>query len=113
MNALRKKIAVLGIAGSVGLAAVAVPSVSAVAAPVAPSQNSVKQSAPSQTDNVRWRRGGWVGPAVALGVIGAIAASQHRHRYYGYGPYYQQPYYPAYYGYAPRYYGPSPYYYGW
>ena len=111
MNTLRKKLTAIGLAGTVGFGALAIPSVPAVAAPVAPSQNSVKQSVPQQTEDVRWRRGRWIGPAVALGVFGAIAAHQYNRRYYR--PYYQP--YPAYYGgyYGPRYYGPGPYYYGW
>jgi hypothetical protein len=113
MNTLRKKLTAIGLAGTVGLGTIAISSVPAGAAPVAPSQNTVKQSAPQQTEQVR--RGRWIGPAVALGVIGAVAGSHYYHnRYYGYGPYYR-PYRPAYYGYyGPRYYyGPGPYYYGW
>lgn len=114
MNTLRKKLTAIAVAGTVGVGALATP---VSAAPVAPSQNSVKQTAPQQTDNVRWRRGGWVGPAVAFGVIGAIAANSYYNRryyrpYYGpsayYGPYYQS-YYPAYYR-GP--FVPGPYLYG-
>lgn len=115
MNTLRKKLTAIGLAGTVGLGALAISPVPAAAAPVVPSQNTVKQSVPSQTEDVRWRRGRWVGPAVALGVIGAIAAHNYYRRPYGYYGYYDpyyRPYYPAYY--APRYYyGPPRYYYGW
>lgn len=106
MNTLRKKITAIGLAGSVGLATFAIPSVPAIAAPVAPSQNSVKQSMPQQTEDVRWRRR-HVGPAVALGIFGAVAAGiaarQHNRRHYR--NYYYDPYYPTYYGrshYRPR-----------
>lgn len=109
MNTLRKKLTAIGLAGTVGLGAFAIPTVPAAAAPVAPSQNIVKGAVPQQTEDVRWRRGRWVAPAVALGVIGAIAASQYRHRHY-YGPHYR-PYRPAYYGYR-GYYGPRYNYYG-
>jgi hypothetical protein len=112
MNTLRKKLTVIGLTGVVGLGSLAIPAVPAIAVPVAPSQNIVKQAAPSQTEQVRHRR--WVGPAIALGVIGAVAAHQYHRRNYYYDPYYR-PYRPAYYGYyGPRqYYGPGPYYYGW
>lgn len=112
MNTLRKKIIALGLASTLGVAAIITPTVPAIAAPLSASQNIVKQTAPTQTEQVR--RGRWVGPAIALGVIGAIAAHQYHRRHY-YHPYYR-PYYPAYYGYyGPRYhyYGPGPYYYGW
>ncbi len=56
MNTLRKKLTAIGLAGSVGVALLALPTVPASAAPVAPSQNIVKQSAPQQTEDVRWRR---------------------------------------------------------
>lgn len=104
MNTLHKKLTALGLAGAVGLGSFAIPSVPASAAPIAPSQNTVKQSVPSQTEDVRWRRR-HVGPAIALGafaaVAGAIAADRYYRRHYYYGPYY-----PAYYGpyYGPRYY---------
>lgn len=108
MNTLRKKLAAIGLAGTVGLGALAINAVPAAAAPVVPSQNIVKGAVTQQTEEVRYRRGRWIGPAVALGVIGAIAAHQyHRHHYYG--PYYR-PYRPAYYGY-PGYYGPRYHYY--
>lgn len=113
MNTLRKKLSAIGLAGSVGLAALAISPVPAAAAPAIPNQNAVKSAVPLQTEQVR--RGRWIGPAVALGVIGAIAGHQYYRHHYGYGPYYR-PYYPAYYGYyGPRYYyGPRPYYYyGW
>ena len=106
MNTLRKKLTAIGLAGTVGFGALAIPSVPAVAAPVAPSQSTVKQSVPQQTEDVRWRRGRWIGPAVALGVIGAIAAHQYDRRYYRRN--YYEPY-PAYYGY----YGPRYNYYGY
>jgi hypothetical protein len=112
MNTLRKKLTAIALAGAVGLGAIAIPPVPASAAPVAPNQTTVKQSAPQQTEQVR--RGRWIAPAIALGVIGAVAAHQYHRRHYYHDPYYR-PYYPAYYGgyYAPRYYGPGPYYYGW
>lgn len=115
MNTLRNKLTAIGLAGTVGLGALAIAPSQLSAAPIAPAQNSVKQSVPQQTEDVRWRRGRWIGPAVAFGVIGAIAAQNYYRRpygYYGYGynPYYR-PYYPAYY-YGPQYYGPR-YYYGW
>jgi hypothetical protein len=117
MNTLRKKLTAIGLAGTVGLGTLAILPVQVSAAPVAPSQNTVKQSTPQQTEDVRWRRGRYIGPAVALGVIGAIAATSYYNRPYGYGYYdpYYRPYRPAYYGYyGPRhYYGPGPYYYGW
>ncbi len=114
MNTLRNKLSAIGVAGAVGLGALAIPSVPAVAAPVAPSQDTVKKAVPQQTEDVRWRRR-HVGPAVALGVFGAVAtglaAHQYNRRYYRHHHYYE-PYYPAYYG--PRYhYGPPRYYYGW
>lgn len=117
MNTLRKKLTAIGLAGTLGLGAVALPSVPAAAAPVAPSQAAVKHAVPQQTEDVQWRRsrGRYIAPAIALGVIGAVAAHQYHRRHY-YDPYYR-PYRPAYYGgyygYAPRYYGPGPYYYGW
>jgi hypothetical protein len=114
MNTLRKKLTAIGLAGTVGLTALAIPSAPASAAPVAPSQNTVKQSAPQQTEDVRWRRRHY-GPAVALGVFGAVAAGLAAHQYQRryYRRHYYDPYYaPAYY--APRhYYGPPRYYYGW
>jgi hypothetical protein len=118
MNTLRNKFTAIGLAGAVGFGTLAIPPVPAAAAPVAPSQNSVKQSAPQQTEDVRWRRRHY-GPAIALGVFGAVAAGiaahQYQRRYYRH---YYDPYYPAYYGapyyYGPRYYyGPPRYYYGW
>lgn len=108
MNTLRKKLTAIGFAGTVGLGALGIPMVPAAAAPVAPSQNIVKGAVQQQTEDVRYRRGRWVGPAVALGVIGAIAANQYYRPYYG--PYYR-PYRPAYYG-PYGYYGPSYNYYG-
>ena len=68
----------------------------ATAAPAANLQNV----APSNVDNVQWgrhrhRRGrGWVGPAIALGVVGAAAAAAaNQNYYYNQGPgYYEQPY---------------------
>lgn len=115
MNTLRKKLTAISLAGTVGLGALAIPSVPAVAAPVAPSQNTVKQSAPQQTEDVRWRRGRWIAPAIALGVIGGVVAanSYYYNRPYGYYDPYYGPRYRAYYG--PAYYGgPGPYYYyGW
>lgn len=113
---LRKKLTAIGLAGTVGLGTFAIPSVPASAAPVAPSQNTVKQSVPQQTEDVRWRRGRWIAPAIALGVIGgALYANNYYHR-----PYYRSYYrpYPAYYGgynyYGPNYYyGPRRYHYGW
>lgn len=115
MNTLRNKLTAIGLAGTVGLGALAIPSVPASAAPVAPSQNIVKQTLPQQTEDVRWRRGRYVGPAVALGVFGAVAGAIAADRYYR-RHYYYEPYYPAYYGpqyyYGPRYYnGPRHYYY--
>lgn len=109
MNTLRKKLTAIGVAGTFGVSLLALP---ASAAPVAPSQNTVKQAVPQQSEDVRHRR--WVGPAIALGVIGGILATQHyRHRHY-YGYHYNPYYAPAYY-YAPGpyYYGPRYYYYGW
>jgi hypothetical protein len=113
MNTLRKKLTAIGLAGTVGLGTLAISPVQVLAAPIAPSQNTVKQSAPSQNEQVR-HRGRWIAPAIALGIIGAAAAHQyHRNYYYGPGPYYYGPRYRAYYGPA-YYYGPGPYYYyGW
>ncbi len=110
MNTLRKKLTAIGLAGTVGVAALAISPVQVSAAPVAPSQNVVKQSAPSQTEEVR-RRGRWIAPAIALGIIGAAAGAHYYYRPYYYDPYYG-PRYRAYYGPA-YYYGPGPYYYGW
>lgn len=119
MNTLHRRLTAIGLAGAVGLSSFAIPSVPASAAPVAPSQNTVKQSVPSQTEDVRWRRR-HVGPAIALGafaaVAGAIAADRYYRRHY-YGPYYPAYYYGPYYG-PPRYYygyygPPRYYYYGW
>ncbi len=117
MNTLRSKLTAIGLAGTVGFGAVAISNIPASAAPVAPSQNIVKQTTPQQTEDVRWRRR-HVGPAVALGVFGAVAGAIAADRYYRRN-YYYQPYYPAYYGpqyyYGPgHYYGPRRYYYnGW
>mgnify|MGYP003393120070 CR=1 FL=1 len=113
MNTLRKKLTAIGLAGTFGLGALAIPSVPAAAAPVAPSQNTVKQSAPQQTEDVRWRRGRWIAPAIALGVIGGVAAHNYYNRPYGYYDPYYGPRYRTYYG--PTYYygNPGPYYYGW
>lgn len=118
MNTLRKKLTAIGLAGTVGLGTLAITPVQVSAAPIAPSQNTVKQSAPQQTEDVRWRgRGRWIAPAIALGVIGAVAGAQYYNRPYGYYDPYYGPRYRAYYGpsyYAPAYaYGPRPYYYGW
>ena len=117
MNTLRKKFSAIGLAGAVGLGTFAIPSVPAIAAPVAPSQNTVKQSAPQQTEDVRWRRGRWVAPAIALGVIGAVAAHQYHRNHYHYGPRYRAypgyPAYPTYFHGDPNYYGPRHNYYGW
>lgn len=115
MNTLRNKLTAMSVAGTVGLAAFAMASVPAAAAPIAPSQNSVKQAVPQQTEDVRWRRR-HAGPAVALGVFGAVAAGlaahQYNRRYYR-RHYHYDPYYPAYYG-PQYYYGPRRhYYYGW
>lgn len=110
MSKLYKKAAAISIAGAIGLTAFAIPSAPAIAAPLAAGQNAVKNANTAQTENVRWRRG-YAGPAIALGVFGAVAAGlaarQYHRRYYR--PYYG-PYYPAYYG-SPYYYGPR--YYGW
>jgi hypothetical protein len=107
MNTLRKKLTAIGVAGTVGVGLLAIPSVPASAAPVAPSQNVIKQSAPQQNEDIRHRRGRYLGPAIALGVLGGIAAHQYYHRpHYGWDPYYTS--------YGPRYYyGPPRYYYGW
>lgn len=118
MNTLRKKLTAIAVAATVGAGALATAPVQVSAAPIAPSQNSVKQTAPQQTDNVRWRRGRWIGPAVAFGVIGAIAAnSYYNRRYYrpyGYGPYYgYNPYYGAAYYPYPAPFVPGPYRYGY
>jgi len=123
MNTLRKKLTAIGVAGTVGVGLLALPTVPASAAPVAPSQNIVKEAAPQQNEDVQWRRrrGRWIGPAIALGVIGgAIAADRYYHgpyRYGRYNRYYGNPYYPAYYAPAPYYYGgyygPRYRYYGW
>ncbi len=116
MNTLRKKLTAIGIAGTVGVGMLALPTVPASAAPVAPSQNIVKEAAPQQNEDVRWRhrRGRWIGPAIALGVIGgALAADRYYYRPYRYNPYYAPAYYapqPYYYG---GYYGPRYRYYGW
>jgi hypothetical protein len=103
MNTLRKKFTAIGLAGTLGLGALAIPSAPASAAPVAPSQTTIKQAVPQQTEDVRWRRGRWVGPAVALGAVGAIIAHQQYRRYHRnhyYDPYYR-PAYSGYYGYRP------------
>lgn len=111
MNTLRKKLTAIGLAGTVGLGALATSPVQVSAAPIAPSQHTVKQSAPQQTEDVRWRRGRWIAPAIALGVIGAAAGANYYYNRPYYDPYYG-PRYRAYYG-PTYYYGPGPYYYGW
>jgi hypothetical protein len=113
MNTLRKKLTAIGVAGTVGVGLLALPTVPASAAPVAPSQNIVKQSAPQQNEDIR-HRGRWIGPAIALGVIGgAIAADRYYYGPYRYRRHYYDPYYaPAYYAPPAYYYGPR-YYYGW
>jgi hypothetical protein len=108
MNTLRKRLTAIGLAGSIGLASLAIPSLPAAAASSVPNQSGVKNAVPQQTEDVRWRRR-HVGPAVALGIFAAaaatIAAHQHHRRYHRH---YYRPYYPGYYGY----YGPRYYYYG-
>jgi hypothetical protein len=113
MNTLRKKLTAISVAGTVGIGLLALPTVPASAAPVAPNQNAVKQAAPQQNEDVQWRRrrGRWIGPAIALGVIGGAIAAHQYHR-----GYYYDPYYPAYYAPPPAYYygyGPRYRYYGW
>lgn len=115
MNTLRKKLTAIGLAGSVGLASLAIPSLPVAAAPAVPNQSGVKNAVPQQTEDVRWRRR-HAGPAVALGIFAAAAATIAAHQYHRrYHRHYYRPYYPGYYGYyGPKYYyGPGPYYYRW
>ncbi len=69
----------------------------ASAAPVASAAN-LQQAVPNNVEDVQWRRrrrGRWIGPAIALGVIGAAAAAAaNQNGYYQEGPgyYEQQPY---------------------
>lgn len=113
MNTLRNKVTAIGVAGAVSLGALAIPSVPVLAAPIVPSQSTIKNTVPQQTEDVRWRRR-HVGPAVALGVFGAVAAGlaahQYNRRYHRH--YYHRPYYPAY-SYGPGYYYGPRYHYGW
>ena len=66
----------------------------ASAAPVASATN-LQHAVPNNVEDVQWRRRRrWVGPAIALGVVGAAAAvAAHQNYYYNQGPgYYEQPY---------------------
>lgn len=114
MTTLRKKITAIALAGTVAAGSLAIAPASA--APVAPNQDGVKQSVQANKEDARWRRGRWVGPAIALGVIGAIAAHQYRRDRYYYDDYGYRGYYGPTYYYGPGYgyYGPRRgYYYGW
>jgi hypothetical protein len=74
----------------------------ATAAPVASATNLQNAVPSNQIDVQRWRRRRWIGPAIALGVVGAAAAAAAANQNY----YYNNPgyYEPAPYGYyqAPR-----------
>jgi hypothetical protein len=69
----------------------------ATAAPVASATN-LQDVVPSNVEDAQWgrrRRGRrWIGPAIALGVVGAAAAAAAANQgYYGPGPgYYEEPY---------------------
>jgi L,D-peptidoglycan transpeptidase YkuD (ErfK/YbiS/YcfS/YnhG family) len=71
----------------------------ATAAPVASAAN-LQHAVPNNVENVwhprrhRHRSRRWIGPAIALGVVGAAAAAAAANQgYYGPGPgYYEQPY---------------------
>jgi hypothetical protein len=73
----------------------------ASAAPVLSNTAALKSAADNWATDVRWRRWGWGGGAVAAGVIGGLAlgaAAARSSYYYGYGGY---PYYGYNSGYAP------------
>jgi len=69
----------------------------ATAAPVASATN-LQDVVPSNVEDAQWgrrrHRGRWIGPAIALGVVGAAAAAAaNQNYYYDRGPgYYEQPY---------------------
>jgi hypothetical protein len=111
----RKRIVALGVAGAIaiGLAVSAGP---VFAAPVSSNTTALTQVDVNKVVDVQWRRRGagpWVAGA-ALGVIGAVVASQaYQNGYYGNG-YYDNGYYDGYayapaYGYAPAYPYGTPY----
>jgi hypothetical protein len=84
----------LALAAAVLISAAASELNTATAAPVASATN-LQHVVPSNAEDVQWRRRRrWVGPAIALGVIGAAAAAAAANQgYYEYeepapGPYY-------------------------
>ena len=87
----------IGTAAALTLCAIAPAS----AAPVLSNTAALKSAADNWATDVRWRRWGWGGGAVAAGVIGGLAlgaAAARSSYYYGYGGY---PYYGYSSGYAP------------
>jgi hypothetical protein len=89
----------ISIATAVVLAICAIAPASA--APVLSNTAALKSAAENWATDVRWRRWGWGGGAVAAGVIGGLAlgaAAARSSYYYGYGGY---PYYGYGYNYAP------------
>ena len=103
-----KKIAALGIVAALSVSAIAP---TAFAAPVGTRAAQLEKTFAGQIVDVQWRRGRWIGPAIAGAIIGGaiIAGSQYP---YGYG-YYDGPPPPGYYdGPPPAYYqAPPPAYY--
>lgn len=110
-NALVKKAATLGVAVALAVSALAPSAV--LAAPIGTRAAQLEKAFAGQIVDVQWRRGRWVGPAIAGAILGGaiIAGSQYP---YGYsdGPYeyYDGPPPPARYYQAPpaAYYEPSP-----
>jgi hypothetical protein len=82
----------LGVAGAITLGAVS----PTMALPLGSNGETVKQSAPVTTTDVRWRRGwGWGAAGIGLGAF-ALGATIAGGPYYGYGPYYGPTYYSYY-----------------
>jgi hypothetical protein len=107
MRNAANKIAALGVATALAVSALA-PTV-AFAAPVGTRAAQLEKSVAGGVIDVQWRRGRWIGPAIAGAIIGgAIIGSQRPYGYYDPyddGPppgYYQGPPPPAYYEPNPR-----------
>jgi hypothetical protein len=103
----------LALAGTIALASLT----PALAAPVMSSTAMLRQSAPAQVIDVRWRgrhRGYWGGAAaagLAAGLLAGAAVAGPRY-YYDDGPYYYGPPPPVYYEAPPVYVAPAPVYRG-
>lgn len=112
MKTLMTSALALGLAAAVTIGA-ATPG---LAGPMMSHSAAVKQAAPSDVSDIRWRGGRSWGPGIGLGLAaGAFIGAAVAARPYYYAPdYYEAPVYAEPYAYepAPQYYAPAPYYYG-